>query len=96
MGVVVVVPEPVEEALTMEGVMYRLMVLKGVVLMPVVVWTPEVAVHEKHEDPLQSVGYTRRSRTEEVSFSAISSLIFFNKALVSGEEHLWSWTVEAL
>ena len=29
---------------------------------------------------------SRRSRTDEVSFSAISSPIFFNRALVSGEE----------
>ena len=36
MDVVVVVPESVEEALTLEEVMHRLMVLKLVVLMSVV------------------------------------------------------------
>ena len=55
MDVVVVVPESVEEALTMEEVMHRLMVLKLVVLMSVVGWTPEVAAHEKHEGPLHGV-----------------------------------------
>ena len=56
MDVVVVVPESVGEALTMEEVMHRLVVLKVVVLMPVVGWTPEVAAHEKHEGPLHGVG----------------------------------------
>ena len=55
MDVVVVVPESVEEALTLEEVMHRLMVLKLVVLMSVVGWTPEVAAHEKHEGPLHGV-----------------------------------------
>ena len=41
--------------MSMEEVMHRLMVLKVVVLMRVVGWTPEVAAHEKHEGPLHGV-----------------------------------------
>lgn len=48
MDVVVVVPGSVEEALTMEEVMHRLLVLQLVVLVPVVGWTPGVAVHKEH------------------------------------------------
>ena len=52
MDVVVVVPGSVEEALTMEEVMHRLLVLQLVVLVSVIGWTPGVAVHEEHEGPL--------------------------------------------
>ena len=59
MDEVVVVPELVEEVWTIEEVVSRAMVVRLVVPMVVVVWTPEVAVHEMHEDPLHGVGYLR-------------------------------------
>ena len=55
MDVVVVVPGPGEEVWTIEEVVSRAMVVRLVVLMVVVVWTPEVAVREMHEDPLHGV-----------------------------------------
>ena len=98
MDVVVVVPEPVGEALTMEEVVSRLMALRVVVLMLVVVWTPEVAVHEMHEDPLHDVVGLRH---EGHGLMRSASRQFPRP--YSSTEHwclerklLWSWTVEDL
>ena len=41
----------------MEEVVHRLLVLSMVVLMSVVEWTPGVAVHGEHEDPLHGADY---------------------------------------
>ena len=57
MDVVVVVPGLVEEAMTMEEVVHRLLVLSMVVLMSAVEWTPGVAVHGELEDPLHGADY---------------------------------------
>ena len=98
MGVVVVVPEPVEEALTMEEVVSRLMVLKVEVLMLVAVWTPEVAVHEMHEGPLHDVDGLRHEghgpmRSASLRFPRPSSS---TRHWCLERKHLWSETVEDL
>ena len=98
MDVVVVVPGPGEEVWTIEEVVSRAMVVRLVVLMVVVVWTPEVAVHEMHEDPLHGVvdllhGGHGPMRSASLRFPRPSSS---NEHLCLERKHLWSRTVEHL
>ena len=56
MDAVVVELELVEEALMRVGMMNRVVVLSMVEVVPVVEWSPELAVHVGHEDHLHGVG----------------------------------------